>query len=82
MLRIVVCHPRQTHVHCLDAVEDVPYEVMHKLIDFSIIGFVMGKALPRVARLDTMGDDVQQQSNFNNAKIGMRGRKGQEPQAP
>jgi hypothetical protein len=48
MLRIIVCRPCQTHVHCLDVVDNVMYDVMHKLINFSIIGSIMGRASPGV----------------------------------
>jgi hypothetical protein len=40
MLRIVVRHPRKTHVHRLNTMDDVPYGIMQELIDF-----IMGRVL-------------------------------------
>jgi hypothetical protein len=38
----------------------MPYDVIHKLINFSIIGNIVGGASPGVARWDAMGVNGQQ----------------------
>ena len=47
-------------MHCLDAVKDEPYDIMCKLIDFSIIRRVVGTVLPGVGQWDMMGINKQQ----------------------
>jgi hypothetical protein len=55
MLCIIVRHPCQTHAHHLDAVDNMLYDIMRELIDFSIIECIVGRALPGVAQWDVMG---------------------------